>query len=142
MSNDTRQASGGTKGKRRVIDADEDARPNATAEDYASNPKRQRVSRACDSCRSKKDKCDGVQPVCSTCASLCRPCTYKANPKKRGLPTGYIRTLELLWGLVFCKIQGSEEVVRALLRAANIPSHLATMGKEAEGSDTLLSSWL
>ncbi|PLB43737.1 hypothetical protein P170DRAFT_418031 [Aspergillus steynii IBT 23096] len=140
MSNDTRQASGG-KGKRRLIDADEDGRPNSTAEDYASNPKRQRVSRACDSCRSKKDKCDGVQPVCSTCASLCRPCTYKANPKKRGLPTGYIRTLELLWGLVFCKIQGSEEVVRALLRAANIPSHLATMGKEAEGSDTLLSSW-
>ncbi|KAH8426032.1 putative C6 transcription factor QutA [Aspergillus melleus] len=142
MSNDTRQASGGTsKAKRRLIDADEDGRQNSTADDFASNPKRQRVSRACDSCRSKKDKCDGVQPVCSTCASLCRPCTYKANPKKRGLPTGYIRTLELLWGLVFCKIQGSEEVVRALLRAANIPSHLATMGKEAEGSDTLLSSW-
>lgn len=141
MSNDTRQASGGTsKAKRRVIEADEEPRQNPT-DDYASNPKRQRVSRACDSCRSKKDKCDGVQPVCSTCASLCRPCTYKANPKKRGLPTGYIRTLELLWGLVFCKIQGSEEVVRALLRAANIPSHLATMGKEAEGSDTLLSSW-
>ncbi|KAI9924886.1 hypothetical protein ASPWEDRAFT_506359 [Aspergillus wentii DTO 134E9] len=141
MSNDTRQASGGSvKAKRRYTDADEDGRQNA-ADDYTSHPKRQRVSRACDSCRSKKDKCDGVQPVCSTCASLCRPCTYKANPKKRGVPTGYIRTLELLWGIVFCKIQGSEEVVRALLRAANIPSHLATMGKEAEGSDTLLSSW-
>ncbi|KAF7622201.1 hypothetical protein AFLA_008747 [Aspergillus flavus NRRL3357] len=72
-------------------------------------------------CRSKKDKCDGVQP--------------------RGLPTGYIRTLELLWGLVFCKIKGSEDVVRALLKAANMPSHLSTMGKEAEGSDTLLFSW-
>ncbi|KAL4942358.1 fungal-specific transcription factor domain-containing protein [Aspergillus oleicola] len=46
-----------------------------------------------------------------------------------------------MWGLVFTKIQGSEDVVRTLLRAANIPSHLATMGKEAEGSDTLLSSW-
>ncbi|KAF7590056.1 hypothetical protein BBP40_003309 [Aspergillus hancockii] len=141
MSSDMRQASGSSKAKRRVIDADDDIISNPAADDQASNPKRQRVSRACDSCRSKKDKCDGVQPICSTCASLSRPCTYKANPKKRGLPTGYIRTLELLWGLVFCKIKGSEDVVRALLKAANMPSHLSTMGKEAEGSDTLLFSW-
>ncbi|KAL4894077.1 fungal-specific transcription factor domain-containing protein [Aspergillus ambiguus] len=140
MSSDTRPApAAGNRSKRRVIEADDDARQNP--EDSPANPKRQRVSRACDSCRSKKDKCDGVQPVCSTCASLSRPCTYKANPKKRGLPTGYIRTIELLWGLVFCKIQGSEDVVRALMKQANMPSHLATMGKEAEGSDTLLSSW-
>ncbi|KAL4899046.1 hypothetical protein BDW74DRAFT_184154 [Aspergillus multicolor] len=143
MSSDTRQTTGGNaRSKRRLTDAvDEDSRQIPTADDSTSNPKRQRVSRACDSCRAKKDKCDGAQPICSTCASLSRPCTYRANPKKRGLPTGYIRTLELLWGLVFNKIQGSEEAVRTLLRAANIPSHLATMGKEAEGSDTLLSSW-
>ncbi|KAL4886487.1 fungal-specific transcription factor domain-containing protein [Aspergillus karnatakaensis] len=143
MSSDTRQTHGGSaRSKRRLTDAvHDDGRQIPAVDDSTSNPKRQRVSRACDSCRTKKDKCDGAQPICSTCASLSRPCTYRANPKKRGLPTGYIRTLELLWGLVFTKIQGSEEVVRTLLRAANIPSHLATMGKEAEGSDTLLSSW-
>lgn len=131
MSAESRQGSGG-KSKRRWAEPEED---------FAAQPKRQRVSRACDSCRSKKDKCDGLQPVCSTCASLCRPCTYKANPKKRGLPTGYIRSLELLWGLVFQRIRGSEDVMRALMRSINLPSHLATMGKEAEGSDTLLSSF-
>ncbi|KAJ5767144.1 uncharacterized protein N7511_004760 [Penicillium nucicola] len=135
MSAETRQATGaGGKSKRRATDPDEDGKA-------MGEPKRQRVSRACDSCRSKKDKCDGIQPICSTCASLCRPCTYKANPKKRGLPTGYIRSLELLWGLVFQRIQGSEDVMRALMRSINLPSHLATMGKEAEGSDTLLSSF-
>ncbi|KAJ5985369.1 hypothetical protein N7522_012565 [Penicillium canescens] len=135
MSAETRQATGaGSKSKRRGTDPEEDGKA-------MGEPKRQRVSRACDSCRSKKDKCDGIQPVCSTCASLCRPCTYKANPKKRGLPTGYIRSLELLWGLVFQRIQGSEDVMRALMRSINLPSHLATMGKEAEGSDTLLSSF-
>ncbi|KAJ5160297.1 uncharacterized protein N7482_007301 [Penicillium canariense] len=140
MSSEPRQTSGASgKSKRRWTDPDEDGKANA--QDDPSQPKRQRVSRACDSCRSKKDKCDGVQPICSTCASLCRPCTYKANPKKRGLPTGYIRSLELLWGLVFQKIQGSEDVMRALMRSINLPSHLATMGKEAEGSDTLLSSF-
>ncbi|EAW07687.1 putative C6 transcription factor QutA [Aspergillus clavatus NRRL 1] len=141
MSNDTRQPSGAhSRAKRRLTNADEDGRHMA-ADDSTAQTKRQRVSRACDSCRSKKDKCDGVQPVCSTCASLCRPCTYKTNPKKRGLPTGYIRTLELLYGLIFCKIHGSEEVVRTLLKTSNMPSHLATMGKETEGSDTLVSSW-
>ncbi|KAJ5107380.1 hypothetical protein N7456_004055 [Penicillium angulare] len=141
MSSDPRQAAGSSgKSKRRWTDPDDDGKMNGP-DDSATQPKRQRVSRACDSCRSKKDKCDGIQPVCSTCASLCRPCTYKANPKKRGLPTGYIRSLELLWGLVFQKIQGSEDVMRALMRSINLPSHLATMGKEAEGSDTLLSSF-
>jgi hypothetical protein len=140
MSSESRQATGASgKAKRRLADPDDDGKANA--QDDPALPKRQRVSRACDSCRSKKDKCDGIQPVCSTCASLGRPCTYKANPKKRGLPTGYIRSLELLWGLVFQKIQGSEDVMRALMRSINLPSHLATMGKEAEGSDTLLSSF-
>lgn len=141
MSAESRQATGTSgRSKRRWTDPDEDGKANGP-EDPAAQPKRQRVSRACDSCRSKKDKCNGVQPVCSTCASLCRPCTYKANPKKRGLPTGYIRSLELLWGLVFQRIQGSEDVMRALMRSINLPSHLATMGKEAEGSDTLLASF-
>lgn len=140
MSSESRQATGpSSKAKRRLADPDDDGKANA--QDDLAQPKRQRVSRACDSCRSKKDKCDGTQPVCSTCASLGRPCTYKANPKKRGLPTGYIRSLELLWGLVFQKIQGSEDVMRALMRSINLPGHLATMGKEAEGSDTLLSSF-
>ncbi|PLN84375.1 fungal-specific transcription factor domain-domain-containing protein [Aspergillus taichungensis] len=142
MTGDTRHtARGSSRSKRRLTGDDDSGKPNRAADDSVSNPKRQRVSRACDSCRSKKDKCDGVKPVCSTCASLSRPCTYKANPKKRGLPTGYIRSLELLWGLVFCKIQGSEDVVRTLLKTANIPSHLASMGKETEASDTLLSSF-
>ncbi|CAG8013906.1 unnamed protein product [Penicillium salamii] len=133
MSAEQRQATGSSaKSKKRWTDLDEDGK---------AEPKRQRVSRACDSCRSKKDKCDGKQPICSTCASLSRPCTYKANPKKRGLPTGYIRSLELLWGLVFQRIHGSEDVMRALMRSTNLPSHLATMGKEAEGSDALMASF-
>lgn len=141
MSSESRQATGASgKSKRRYTDVDEDSRQNLPDEN-AAHPKRQRVSRACDSCRSKKDKCDGAQPVCSTCATLCRPCTYKANPKKRGLPTGYIRSLELLWGLAFQNIQGSEDVMCALMRSINMPSHLATMGKEAESSDTLLASF-
>lgn len=122
--------------KRRLTDTQGESRQN---EDDA--PKRQRVSRACDQCRSKKDKCDGARPTCSTCTFLKRSCSYKSNPKKRGLPTGYIRTLELLWGAVFSTIKGSEDVVRVLLRTVNIPGHLATMNKEGDNPDSFLSGW-
>ncbi|KAJ5135738.1 uncharacterized protein N7515_005016 [Penicillium bovifimosum] len=102
-------------------------------------PKRHRVSRACDSCRFKKDKCDGGRPVCSTCAAISRPCAYNVNPKKRGLPTGYLRSLELLWGLVFQRIRGSEDLIRELMRSINLPDIL--LDKEAEKSDSLMASF-
>ncbi|RDW76553.1 uncharacterized protein DSM5745_06545 [Aspergillus mulundensis] len=56
MSSDIRQTAGGNaRSKRRLTDAvDEDSRQIPTADDSTSNPKRQRVSRACDSCRAKK----------------------------------------------------------------------------------------
>lgn len=137
MSSDIRQASrGGARTKRRFTNAEPEDAGLAMSEEQ--NPKRQRVSRACDSCRIKKDKCDGAQPVCSTCAALSRPCTYKSNPKKRGLPTGYLRTLELLWGMVFSKVKNSEEVVISLLKSEDVLAHLTA---KEDASDPLVSSW-
>lgn len=103
--------------------------------------KRQRVSRACDTCRIKKDRCDGGRPSCSTCSYLQRTCSYNAVGKKRGVPTGYLRTLELLCGLVLRQIHGSEDVLRALLRSVNIPSQLGQISKDGEGSNSLLAAW-
>ncbi|ORX95565.1 hypothetical protein K493DRAFT_219008, partial [Basidiobolus meristosporus CBS 931.73] len=45
--------------------------------------KRQRVSRACDHCRRKKVRCDGVQPCCGHCKILNIECTYLDVTKKR-----------------------------------------------------------
>ncbi|CAM0135521.1 hypothetical protein VKS41_005167 [Umbelopsis sp. WA50703] len=56
--------------------------------------KRQRVSRACDLCRRKKVKCDGLIPVCSNCQQFNYLCTYKDTTKKRGPPKGYIEAIE------------------------------------------------
>ncbi|KAK2602912.1 hypothetical protein N8I77_009409 [Diaporthe amygdali] len=46
--------------------------------DEAAQPihKRRRVTVACDSCRSKKSKCDGRRPVCSRCAGYDFICTW------------------------------------------------------------------
>lgn len=72
---------------------------------------RKRVSQACDKCRARKDKCDGKKPSCSTCITNGRVCAYDANVKKRGLPEGYVRGLEKLWGLAIRDVESVEDNV-------------------------------
>lgn len=50
--------------------------------------KRQRVSLACDCCRRKKIRCNGVKPTCNNCTAHSLECTYTPpertqKPKKR-----------------------------------------------------------
>ncbi|KAK4097083.1 hypothetical protein N658DRAFT_479487 [Parathielavia hyrcaniae] len=103
--------------------------------------KRQRVSRACDQCRAARERCDGKQPSCYPCVSQSRPCTYEVSPKKRGVQTGYIRTLELALGLVFEKVPGSEETLGALVALDGRQGHLILAGKDLLGAERLQRRW-
>ncbi|KAJ5907395.1 hypothetical protein N7495_000077 [Penicillium taxi] len=78
--------------------------------------KRQRIYRACDQCRRRKSKCDGEQPVCSICHSANRNCTYQSGGGRRGLQSGYVRSLETLLGMIFQYIPSSEATVQGILR--------------------------
>ncbi|ORX45891.1 hypothetical protein DM01DRAFT_1386434 [Hesseltinella vesiculosa] len=61
----------------------------------ATPTKRARISRACDTCRKKKIKCDvDSQHPCSTCKQYDWSCTFNDTAKKRGPPKGYIESLE------------------------------------------------
>ncbi|CAK7232321.1 hypothetical protein SCUCBS95973_008220 [Sporothrix curviconia] len=80
----------------------------------AAPAKRQRVSRACDQCRAMREKCDGAQPQCSSCVTQRRACSYKTSPKKRGVQTGYIRTLELTLSSLLDEVPGCAEAVDTL----------------------------
>ncbi|KNA96015.1 hypothetical protein FOXG_01372 [Fusarium oxysporum f. sp. lycopersici 4287] len=77
--------------------------------------KHKRVSRACNYCRARKHRCDGSHPTCSRCSAIHYPCSYGPDSKKRGLTTGYVRALELLWALVFTVVPNSKVVVQELL---------------------------
>ncbi|KAG0227092.1 hypothetical protein BGW42_003150, partial [Actinomortierella wolfii] len=82
------------------------ANPSVTSDQL--DAKRRRVSRACDTCRRKKVRCDGLQPSCTNCTTFGFQCTFNDSAKKRGPPKGYIEALEnrlhrmesLLGGLV------------------------------------------
>ncbi|KAF9914799.1 hypothetical protein BX616_007536 [Lobosporangium transversale] len=66
---------------------------NSTA-DETTPVKRKRLTQACDPCRKKKIKCDGVKPSCANCTKLNANCTYLPSMKKRGPRQGYIELLE------------------------------------------------
>ncbi|WYZ43772.1 hypothetical protein EsH8_VII_000208 [Colletotrichum jinshuiense] len=120
--------------KRKVHDAES----NSTS---TSAPKRQRVSRACDQCRSAREKCDGVQPQCFSCATLSRQCTYNVAPKKRGVQTGLIRTLELALVWLFDQVPGTEEKLAGLLAQEGDSGQSLLLDKDNEIGNRLHKRW-
>lgn len=110
----------------------------------SSNTPRKRVSQACDRCRSRKDKCDGKKPVCSTCAAQDQVCSYDPATKKRGLPEGYVRGLEKLWGLTIREVDEIEDNILGILSGGpdtRSVDNLAAVWNDREGSETLLETW-
>lgn len=53
-----------------------------------------RLAQACDRCRSKKIRCDGVLPCCSQCANIGFECRTSDKLSHRAFPRGYTETLE------------------------------------------------
>lgn len=102
--------------------------------------KRQRVSRACDQCRTAREKCDGIDP-CFACASQNRQCSYSSNPKRRGIQPGYIRTLELALAWTFHKIPGSEAALNSMLAQESAPGQSLFIGKDTVESKRLHKRW-
>jgi hypothetical protein len=78
--------------------------------------KRQRVSQACERCRAKKYRCDGAGPPCAACHAADTACIYGQAGQRRGLKTGYVKVLEILWGLVLKEVPNSEYVATQLLQ--------------------------
>ncbi|CUA67559.1 Nitrogen assimilation transcription factor nirA [Aspergillus nidulans FGSC A4] [Rhizoctonia solani] len=62
--------------------------PNAMSHSEASPSRRRRqyVSQACNSCRRRRCKCDGVQPQCGPCSSSGHECTWGAEAEESGRP--------------------------------------------------------
>ncbi|KAH7134084.1 hypothetical protein EDB81DRAFT_803134 [Dactylonectria macrodidyma] len=94
---------------------DGDAEDTITAPTASTPAKRQRVSLACDSCRTAREKCDGNRPHCGTCTAQNRPCSYTPASRKRGVQTGYLRTIELSLAWLFEQVPGCEGALHQLL---------------------------
>ncbi|KAJ2456893.1 hypothetical protein GGF42_002999 [Coemansia sp. RSA 2424] len=94
------------------------------------DPKRQRVSRACDRCRRKKTKCDAKHPVCSHCLAISASCTYLDAAKKRGPPKGYIDVIEN-------RLHKVEELLSSLVLSDSAAARHVLVALRAHGSEDL-----
>lgn len=96
----------------------------------------------CPQCRRKKERCDGKQPVCGSCKSQDRECSYVQRPKKRGLTTGYVRGLEILLGLIFHSVEGCEHSIVAILKGeSTIASPGGREEQTASTVNVLVDGW-
>ncbi|KAK3391517.1 quinic acid activator [Sordaria brevicollis] len=118
-----------------------DLGPDTTSPVEPVRSKRQRVSRACDQCRAAREKCDGIQPACFPCVSQGRSCTYQANPKKRGVQTGYIRTLELALAWMFENVATGEDALHNLLVHESGRGGALLVGKDSPAAERLHAKW-
>ncbi|KAL3441561.1 fungal-specific transcription factor domain-containing protein [Aspergillus insuetus] len=57
--------------------------------------KRRRIAIACNECRDRKRKCDGVKPVCGSCARRApsAPCIWEEGRNARGWSHSYVQSL-------------------------------------------------
>jgi hypothetical protein len=58
------------------------------------NSAQSRIAQACDRCRSKKIRCDGVRPTCTQCSSVGFECRTSDKLSRRAFPRGYTESLE------------------------------------------------
>lgn len=53
-----------------------------------------RIAQACDRCRSKKIRCDGIRPTCTQCSNVGFECKTSDKLSRRAFPRGYTESLE------------------------------------------------
>ncbi|KAJ5118413.1 fungal-specific transcription factor domain-containing protein [Penicillium atrosanguineum] len=79
--------------------------------------KRHRTAIACDDCRERKRKCDGIKPVCGACSKRPFPdCVWNEERNTKGRDSSYVRSLR-------SRVKELEEAQGR---------HLATVGKSLE----------
>ena len=72
-----------------------------------------RIAQACDRCRSKKIRCDGVRPCCSQCANVGFECKTSDKLSRRAFPRGYTESLEERVRQLEAEVRGLKELLDA-----------------------------
>jgi len=70
-----------------------------------------RIAQACDRCRSKKIRCDGVRPCCSQCSSVGFECKTSDKLSRRAFPRGYTESLEERVRSLECEVRELKDLL-------------------------------
>ncbi|KAI9754449.1 MAG: hypothetical protein M4579_004717 [Chaenotheca gracillima] len=95
------------------IDDDDD---DDDDDDQLSSSHKNRTRHACETCRRRKTKCDGGQPVCSRCSDLGMVCIYADNKREKMKKSNEV---------IASKVQVYEALLLRLLPLQDSSSQLA-----------------
>lgn len=70
-----------------------------------------RIAQACDRCRSKKIRCDGIRPCCSQCANVGFECRTSDKLSRRAFPRGYTESLEERVRALECEVRELKDLL-------------------------------
>ncbi|KAH7051927.1 fungal-specific transcription factor domain-containing protein [Linnemannia elongata] len=91
-----------------------------------SNQKRSKITKACDNCRRRRVKCDGVPDGCGGCKAAKTQCVYTTSNTKRGPPKGYVEVIEDRLGKI-------ENMLTSIVRKKKVVNSTAA---QSSSSDT------
>ncbi|KAH9826179.1 Zn(2)-C6 fungal-type DNA-binding domain [Teratosphaeria destructans] len=106
-----------------------------------------RIAQACDRCRSKKIRCDGIRPCCSQCANVGFECKTSDKLSRRAFPRGYTESLEERVRGLECEVRElkdlldeKDEKIDMLSRIHSQSSHPIQLPSPRRPSTTSLES--
>ncbi|KAF2774310.1 hypothetical protein EJ03DRAFT_303824 [Teratosphaeria nubilosa] len=106
-----------------------------------------RIAQACDRCRSKKIRCDGIRPCCSQCANVGFECKTSDKLSRRAFPRGYTESLEERVRGLECEVRElkdlldeKDEKIDMLSRIHSQSSHPIQLPSPRRPSTTSLGS--
>lgn len=108
-----------------------------------------RIAQACDRCRSKKIRCDGVRPCCSQCANVGFECRTSDKLSRRAFPRGYTESLEERVRSLETEVKDLKELldekdekidVLSRIHSFSPPSQRAAAARSPSASATVKSS--
>ncbi|KAI9671920.1 MAG: hypothetical protein M1817_002349 [Caeruleum heppii] len=93
-----------------------------------------RIAQACDRCRSKKIRCDGVRPCCSQCATVGFECKTSDKLSRRAFPRGYTESLEERVRALEAEVRELKEALDAKDEIIEIMSKIQNGGPSGNSS--------
>ncbi|KAL2831287.1 hypothetical protein BJY01DRAFT_260581 [Aspergillus pseudoustus] len=94
---------------------------------HSEDNRRRRSALACNTCRSRRTKCDGQRPRCSFCTARGRDCSYEES---QNLPPSPLKgELAKLWEQLdhlTAVVRGQQHSTRGLRKDAFPPAHAAS----------------
>ena len=99
-----------------------------------------RIAQACDRCRSKKIRCDGMTPCCSHCADVGFECKTSDKLSRRAFPRGYTESLEERVRTLEAEVKELKDLLDQKDEKLDLLSSLRSTHREQSQSTPLSSS--